>query len=188
MSGVDRPATRVGRDDNGTNNEKVLTSSVSLSSLPTSGVDVGGGREKERRIEKAISETLAPISTDEIDLAELRLVLRRFRNVDAALEAHRLAQWAASKGETLTFPLRMLERWLEKARPMATERKPRRGGITEAEISRRSEGRRRLLARCMDWEGNRLDGTLRQVRSFSESEIDAEVAEFEAQLRGKEIA
>lgn len=151
----------------------------------SSHTDVKG---RERKIEKAVANTLQPISADEIDLAELRLVLRRFRTVDAALEAHRLAQWAAAKGETLTFPLRMLERWLEKARPMASEKKPRRGGLTEAEIARRSDGRRRLLGRCMDWEGNRIDGTLREVPAFSEDEINAEVAEFEAKLRGKEAA
>lgn len=142
-------------------------------------------RDRERKIEKVVAESLQSVSEQDIDLAELRLLLRRFDGIDVVLEAHRLAKWAQQKQETLTFPLRFFERWLEKARPMAErvsgkDGKPR---LSEQGIRRRVENRKALMAKCVEWEGTRPQKNMKLVPMFTPEEIEADAIDFEKRLR-----
>lgn len=138
-----------------------------------------------RDAEKAALESLKRVATDpeDVDLYELRLVLERFENIDIALEAHRCATFIAKKGETLTMPVRYFEKWLGNARPLPSKDENKgRKVLGEMGIAAKLDSHRKLLARCVEWEGTRATG-LTLVPSFTPTQIEEECQELESRLR-----
>lgn len=136
---------------------------------------------------EAVGEILAPVSKGAIVPRELGLVLAKYPEINAELEALRLVQWAERKDERLTYPISALDRWLEKSREFIKERnhKPKKrkaaGPLSEEQIQNRLEHRRDLYGRMMEWKGAAYSSEYAPV--LSEAKLNEEIAEYEADLR-----
>lgn len=126
--------------------------------------------EKESNVIASLSAVV-----QDLDIAELRIFLRRFDGVDVELEAHRFATTVGNE----TRPLRAFENWLARAKPAAAVHSAHAGkggggrALSEDEIQARLRRIRRTI------EGAELFGD----RFLDPEEVEQNMAFFENHLR-----
>lgn len=133
---------------------------------------------------------LSSVSTEEVDEDEVRLILRRYPDVDALHQTHRFVRWWEGHRSEFMHSLAPWERMLDKAKPTANRQNATAATPIDERWRAREAKIRRSLSQCTypilsTWDdpidqggtGECLDG-----QPLFDEEIEEAVAYFRAKF------